>query len=212
MRIYLYCSYAHSQKGFCLTRLEGEHLVPQPLKQLGGPMEQAVDRFLSYDNFRILWQAFPADVRLGFVKGVCGGIFGVRSLRGTIEGRNGVANVVLLAEQEELPLLHSAAQRILDDLPGFAQALFARMSLGGGCGYQEAGPELRRFFDDLMGQPVEQEPLKRLTALKELLKFAVYVDSWQEAAAQLTPGKGWGRCPERALSEQEYAARGGYCW
>lgn len=212
MRIFLYCSYAHSQRGFCLTRLEGETLVPQSLKQLCGPMEQAVDKFLSYDSFRILWQEFPGDVCFGFVKGVRGGIFGVRSLRGTIEGRNGVANVVLLAEQEELPMLHGAAQRILEDLPGFAKALFARMALGGSCGYRETGPELCQLFDDLMAQPVQQEPMKRLTTLKELLKFAVYVGSWQEAASQLTPGKGWGRCPERALSELEYANSGGYCW
>lgn len=212
MRIYLYCSYAHSQKGFCLTRLEGESLVPQPLSQLSGPMEQAVDRFLSYDSFRILWQEFPGDVRFGFVKDVCGGIFGVRSLRGSIADRSGVANVVLLAEREELPSLQAVAQRILEDLSGFSQALFAKLTIGGKCGYQETGPELRQLFDSLMSHPAEPEQPKRLTLMKELLKFAVYVGSWEEASSRLTPDKGWGRCPEQAQSEQEYAHSGGYRW
>lgn len=206
MKLYLYCSYAHSRQGFTLSCLEDGLLVGTHLCGSEDAGEQAVNRFFSFDHFRILWQEFPENPKNPLVQRSSGGIFGVRGLRGRISGRDGVANFALLAEQDELPLLEAAAQRILGDLEAFSVQLFDAIVIGGDCGYQPNGDTLQKLIDGLHHAPGDG-PRKRVRSARELLRFAVYIGSWKEASSQLTPLWLWKKCPRQAISEAEFASR-----
>lgn len=212
MIVYLYCSYTNSQKGFSLSRLENGHVIPQPFSGLRDSSKEAVEQFLTNDYFRILWQEFSANPGSPLVTAVTGGMFGIRGLHGMIDGRNGIANVVLLAEEDELAHLQSAAKTILKDVSGFASTLFDGLTIGGPCGYQSSGPQLGQWIRSLWSEPDPEWTSKWLRFSNDLLKFAVYMGSWEEASAFLPSGKSRKYCPPQAVSEEKYTADGGYRW
>lgn len=223
MDIYLYCSYTNARLGFCLARLEGNALVPAVLSDSAG--ERLVNDFFFYDRFRVLWQEYALDAAPFFLKGVGGGVFGMRSLHGTISGREGVVNFMLSAEKEELETLQSTALGILDDPAAFTSALFDCLEIGGSCGYQADGRTLRNLFNSIHrkvedGSPhmIEQflcsSTVERILSARRFLRFAVYISSWEQVCEQFGPKLLWWRCPQQAISEAQFLSlyADGYCF
>ena len=212
MKIFLYCSYTNSKRGFCLTCLEGDRLVSKLLYDSQDTGEQMVDRFFAYDNFRILWQEFPANEQIPIVFRPAGGIFGVRGLKGKISDRDGVVNFALLAGAEETGQLQAAAEKILKDLSGFSASLFRCLTIGGSCGYQAEGDTLRTLFENLWeeGPSPAEESRRVVRTSRDLLRFAVYIGDWEQASAHLVPGWLWKICPKQAVSEAEFQENNGF--
>ena len=158
MDVYFYCSYTKARLGFCLSKLEGNTLLPVNLS--GSMAERQVNDFLFFDRFRVLWQELTPENAINDLKQptgfrkfwqeqvlghtpkeapppeLTGGVFGMRSLQGNISDRDGVINFILVAGQNELELLQLVALGILASPDKFTSALFSCMEIGGPCGYQ----------------------------------------------------------------------------
>lgn len=214
MEIYLYCSYTSAKLGFCLSRFEGGALVPAVLSDRVS--ERMADGFFFYDRFRVLWQEYPEENARSLLPRAGGGVFGMRSLHGTISGREGVANFMLSAGRDELRELESVALGILADPAGFAPALFACLDIGGPCGYQADEEALRRLFDGLRsaGGPGEDHPIAPFVAPpltehqaaspRRFLRFAVFISSWEQVSESFRPKLLWRRRPRQAISEKQF--------
>lgn len=218
MDIYLYCSYENAKRGFYLTRLEDSGLVAGKLSGSEGKCEKLVDRFFMYDDFHILWQEVPRSDPFPFFSTADGGIFGVRGLRGEISGRKAVGNVALIAGKDELSLLENTAVRIISDIGSFAPALFKCLSVGGPCGYGADAEALRALFDklgkkkpndinlpDAMREILQRSGENKLTSDRRLLRFAVYVATWEQAVEHMKPRWLWKVCPTQAVSTEKFA-------
>lgn len=210
MKLYLYCSYANSKRGFVLTVLQETELAPVILSGSEDPGEQMVDRFFTYDAFRILWQEFPKNNSLPVFPQSGGGMFGIRGLHGTISDRAGVVNFALLADQGEQERLEALALGILADPEGFALALCGCLSIGGPCGYHAEGPRLWELLDSIQPEAVPERLLayrnglgQRMYTVREMLRLAVYVGSWEQAAQYLYPHWIWKARPKQAFSLDE---------
>ncbi len=211
MKLYLYCSYTHSKRGFVMTQLTDTELTQVSLAGSENPVEQLVYRFFSFDAFRILWKALPENEKLPVLPRACGGFFGIRGLEGKISDREGVVNLALVAEKHELEQLDQIASGILADPAGFGMSLCRFLSVGGPCGY-EAEPE--NVWELLKGVAAPQPPacLKELLdpglpnrfSVRELLHLAVYVSTWEQAAEHLYPHWIWKICPKQAVSQEEF--------
>lgn len=216
MKLYLYCSYTHSKRGFVMTRLQGEELTPANLSCTQDVGEKIVNSFFTNDVFRILWQEYPGEDSLPVLPKTEGGMFGICGLRGPIEDRNGSVNFALLADREEVPALNRIAAGVLADPEGFALALCRCLSIGGVCGYRADAKTLRELLTSLHDQnaDAEQDEKSQLAySVRELLKYAVYVGSWEQASEYLHPRWIWKIRPKQALSQEEFAElRGRDIW
>lgn len=210
----MYCSYTNAKQGFSLTRLEQNALVSTSLSD--NIPEKMIGEFLFYDRFQVLWQEYPTEQSRFPRLESGGGIFGMRSLRGVISGRDGVANFVLAAGQNELKTLEETAFGILSDPTGFASELFACLKVGGSCGYQADCDALHRLFEAVRGKadmgkahPVSQfvSPAPgsgRIYTPREMLRFAVFIASWETDSAAFRPRLLWLPCPKQAISETQF--------
>lgn len=212
MKLYLYCSYANSRRGFVLAELQEKELAPVSLSGSEDPGEQIVDRFFTYDAFRILWQEFPKSSGIPVFPQSGGGMFGIRGLRGTISDRAGVVNFALLADKEERERLEGLALGILSDPEGFALSLCGCLSIGGPCGYQAEGARLWELLDSIHPEAVPERLQayrdglgQRMYTVREMLRLAVYVGSWEQAAQYLYPQWIWKARPKQAFSQEEIA-------
>lgn len=192
MEIYLYCSYEQSQKGFCLTKIAGDTLVPCP----NAP--EIIGEFLYYDRYQVLWRDIPAETQP--VKreiAISGSFFGVRGLTGHIRGdRWGNANVAFLAQNEaDIIALRRMALGILGDMDSFSVMLLRQLSIGGDAGYLLDVPVFWDYLNkfkgagklkpmveadhpamSLLSSLTRQEPAK---TEQELLRIAVSVTDWE---------------------------------
>lgn len=212
MKLYLYCSYTHSRRGFVMTRLEGDALTACSLSDAEDPGEQMVYRFFSYDTFRVLWQGIPENTAIPVLPGVKYGFFGIRGLRGRISDRDGVVNIAILAERNELAQLDRIAEGILSDPQGFGFALSRCLSVGGLHSYQAEGNRIWELLETVQTQKIPQrmEPvlagrLSRCYSIRDLLWLAVYVGAWEQAAEYLMPRWIWKLRPKQAISQEEFA-------
>lgn len=208
MKVYLYCSYTHSKRGFVLTRLQGDELAAVNLSCTQDVGEKIVYNFFTNDVFRVLWQEYPGEDSLPVLPKTEGGMFGICGLRGPIEDRNGSLNFALLAEREEVSVLNRIAAGILADPEGFALGLCRCLSIGGICGYRADAGMLRELLTVLHDQTpeAEQDGKNQLAySVRELLKYAVYVGSWEQASEYLRPRWIWKLRPKQALSQEEFA-------
>ena len=208
MELYLYCSDTNAQRGFFLTRLEGDGLVKADLSAAAAPGEQLADRFLSYDVFRALWMEYPAEDRALFPT-PAGGLLGLRGLRGQFSQRDGVINLVLLAGEEELEKLENTAAFLMSDLNGFSKRLCACLSVGGPWGYQADGCALTRLLEEAGRAsgtlPPGARPRQEARSKRDLLRLAVYTGAWERAAEQLGGGLLWRLPPRQALDREKFA-------
>ena len=217
MDIYLYCSYENSSRGFYLTRLEGNILVAENLADSEDRCGQLVDRFFTYDDFRILWQEIPKSNTHPFFPAAECGMFGIRGLQGYISERRAVGNLAIAAGADELPMLGNIAAGIITNTDAFGPAFFNCLSVGGPCGYSADAEALRTLIGDLgrnapdeknipyaMRELLRRSDKSRLLSDRGLLRFAVYVATWEQAAERLKPRWLWKTRPARAFSITEF--------
>lgn len=211
MELFLYCSYTHSRRGFVLTRLKGNELVPASLIDAQGGGEKILERFFSYDVFRILWQEFSDYSRIPLLPGTGGAIFGIRGLKGKISDREGVINFAILANKNEIQQLEKMAAGILSDPDGFGLALSRCLFVGGICGYQADIGRLRELLQSIRREDVPEafqsawENKGIAYSVRNQLRFAVYVGTWEQVVTYMQPQWLWKSCPKQAYDQEKFA-------
>lgn len=144
MEIYLYCSYEQSQKGFCLTKIEGDSLVPC------SNAPEIIGEFFYYDRYQVLWRDIPGELQPNKRQiAASGSFFGLRGLKGRIQGgRWGNANIAFwVSDPEEIPTLRRIAMGILGNVDAFTVLLLQQLSIGGESGYLLDVPVVQRYLD-----------------------------------------------------------------
>lgn len=208
MKIYLYCSYTHSKRGFVLSQLIENDLVSVSLSTTENPGEMLVNHFFTYDAFRVLWQEYPEENSFPILPKTGGTMFGIRGLRGPLEDRTGIINFALLADKDEQQALSRIAEGILESPENFALGICQCLSIGGPCGYTADGAAMKALLNALQEdhtQSLRETKIPIVRSVRDMLKFAVYVGSWEQAAAHLRPRWIWKICPKQALSQEEFA-------
>ncbi len=209
MRIYLYCTYEHSMKGFFMTRLDGQNLIPAREE---GDLPEMVDAFFFYDWYQVLWCDLPNG----------DSFFGVRGLTGHMAtGRGASANLVFLADPDEMTALRRIALTMLGDYPAFCSRFFLWMSVGGACSYQldadafykwmefctacekfrvlvPAGDRVRTLLPIMRRQ---KEPETE----QDRMRIAVLSSPWEEARELLGDEEVWRDQPVSAITKAEFA-------
>lgn len=216
MKIYLYCSYTHSKRGFVLSQLIGNDLAAVSLSAAEDPGEILVNHFFTYDTFRVLWQEYPEEKSLPILPKTGGAMFGIRGLQGPLEDRTAIVNFAILADKEETESLDRIAAGILRNPEDFALGICRCLSIGGPCGYQADGEALKELLKVIQENHTHRQedakiPIAR--SVRDMLKLAVYIGSWEQAAENLHPRWIWKICPKQALSQEAFAQlRGKDIW
>lgn len=221
MKIYFYCSYEHSRRGFFLTRLEENGLVPA---EEGQQVPEIIWEFFSYDRYSFLWRDLCPPVKQPWQRPQCTGSFcGVRNLRGSMaDGRNGTVNLAFLAEPEEEALLRRTALAILADYSGFRSMIFAWLSVGEPCGYRLDAPA----FQDWLRRCGSAGQLRRLVAAdapaarllsslqcmqpprleRDTLRLAACTCAWREIYEAAGSRPIWRLRPQNAITQEQFDA------
>lgn len=230
MEIYFYCSYEHSRRGFFLTRLEEDGLVPAEDGDRQPP--EMIREFFSYDRYSFLWRDLCPPVDKPWQRPQCtGGFCGLRSLRGTMaDGRSGTVNLAFLAGPEEETLLRRTALTILADYSGFRSMIFSWLFVGEPCGYQLDVPAFRDWLHRCGGASrlrrlVEADsPAARLLPglqrtrpprlERDALRLAACTCTWKEIYESMGSRPIWRRRPRCAITEEQFDAAfsGGPVW
>lgn len=208
MKIYLYCSYTHSKRGFVLSQLIGNDLVAVNLSDAEDPGEVLVNHFFNYDMFRVLWLGYPEENSLPILPKAGGAMFGIRGLQGPLDDRTGSINFALLANKEDMESLNRIATGILENPEGFAMGICRCLSIGGPCGYKADGEALKELMKVIQENHTHQQENSKIPivrSVRDMLKLAVYIGSWERAAEYLHPNWIWKICPKHALSQEEFA-------
>ncbi|MDO5131890.1 MAG: hypothetical protein Q4D81_02775 [Eubacteriales bacterium] len=139
MVIYFYCSYAHSRKGFTLTRLKRRAAAGTSAIETvpGEEMPGFVNSFFSFDGFRLLYMLFQEEDPDLEMAGKS--VLGVRNLRGSMrDGRNAYANILFVAETAEAEVLKNAALDIIGNWNRFREDFIRILSPVSAEGRQES--------------------------------------------------------------------------
>lgn len=217
MEVYLYCSYEHSQKGFCMTRLEGNDLIPAAFHEL----PKIAEEFFSIDRFLVLWRDLTVEDADWLKPDIIGSFFGLRGLHGTMsDGRSGTVNLAFYADVEELPLLRKTALTILGDYDSFQQKMFAWLKAGGACSYQLNCGAFQDWLlhcgqmNKLRRLSGETEPAIRLlpklqrqhppVVETELLRLAVCTSDWKEIRNTMGHNPLWYIKPRSVLTQDAF--------
>lgn len=215
MEVYFYCSYEHSQKGFFMTRLESGELLPAET------VPENVEAFFSFDRFQALWYDVCSQQEQTLWKPQpYGSFFGLRNLRGEMaDGRRCTANLLLMADADEVTDLRRIALSVLGDYPKFQQQFTGWLRVGGhsyelntqsfsrwmeACshaGHLErfAGPNTRASHLLAWMQRVEEPKLAT-----DLLRLAVYTSSWKDIQQIMGKGIAWKLKHPCALTPEEF--------
>lgn len=228
MEIYFYCSYEHSRKGFFLTRLQGDTLVPADGISGTAAPEQVRD-FFSYDRFRILWRDFCAEEGgiLFPVPAMC--FFGIRGLEGIMSDRRASVNLAVTAGWDEFFSVKHFVLSVLGDFDAFSLKLLQCLSVGGKCGYELNREAFERYggewFRKCAGTDMqaagrlcvpETDPagalLLRLQKTdnvpkteRDLLHFAVCSMDWAAAVSGFEHKWLWKLPPKCVVNQEEFA-------
>lgn len=219
MEIYLYCSYEQSQKGFTLTKIEGDRLVPCP------QAPDIVGDFFYYDRYQVLWRELPSEHQPSKREiAVSGGFFGIRGLKGRIQGdRWGSANIAFWARDPmDLVALRRISMGILGDVDGFTVLLLRQLSIGGEAGYQlDVASLLSRLESFTQSSLIRLQVnsdhpvmgvlpnLQRIEAARtstELVRLAVCSSDWEGLTAKSKSGFWHRRQYNPLLTPEEFQA------
>ena len=208
MEVYFYCTYEHSQKGFCLTRLQGKELVSASFFDL----PKVAEEFFSIDRFEVLWQDIAVPGTGWRKPEAAGGFFGVRDLRGTMaDGRNSTVNLAFYANKDEMEQLRLTALSVLGDYDAFRAKVLGWLRTGGPCGYQldaafeqwlSACPKAGSLNRFISGQDPVSKLLPSLMRTQppllepDLLRLAVSADSWKTLRETMAYAKIWSYLPK----------------
>jgi len=207
MEVYFYCNYANSKRGFLLTKLCADGLNTVSLFNSHDKGERIIDKFFSYDIFKVLWMDIQKDGFAYFNPGTVESFFGIRGLTGTISGRNGYLNIAFLAERDEAFALERLARGILSDIKAFSTRVFDVLSVGGKLGYELDAIGFEALLDYTANIVCNNFPvdIKRNSESPcDLFKFGVYVGSWESASREFMPDIPWKSKPKQALDENTF--------
>lgn len=219
MKLYIYGTYEHSQKGYMLMRVNKEGLEPVAASEDSDALRLARE-FFFYDGFRMVWRDVCTSgkrERLALVPEWT--IAAVRGMEGNISGRRGNVNLAAVGEPEESSFFRRMVLGFLGDYDFHVRKVFSSLSIGEGGVLATDGEKLLK---SLMEQSGDEdygkikaykggqlwEALIRLerTALTErdLLRFAVCQSQWKEAARELTPGWLWKKEPPGVIGSEVF--------
>lgn len=215
MEVYFYCSYEHSQKGFFMTRLVEGQLLPVET------VPEKVEEFFSYDRFQVLWYDLcEREEQKLWKPQPNGAFFGLRNLRGEMaDGRRCTANLLLIADTDEMTDLRRVALSVLGDYPEFERQFTGWLRVGGqsyelnteafsrwmaSCtqaGHLErfAGPKSKASDLLFWMQRVEEPRIET-----ELLRLAVYTSGWKDVQQVMGQGMAWKLKHPCALTPEEF--------
>lgn len=203
MRIFFYCSYEHSQRGFYMTELKGEELVPAE------SLPPKAEEFFSFDRYKLLWCDTCSDGEIKKSKPTPdGAFFGMRNIYGTKgDGRYFIINTAFVAEEWEMPVLQRLALHVLSDPAEFERMLLSLFSIGGAYGYEVKAAELKAFVDSFGGSKhfsmisQKSQRLGRMLSYMQrkdapstsadLLRLAVYTSDKKDAPKDFGGGIAW---------------------
>jgi len=217
MKIFFYCSYEHSQKGFFMTQVEGNTLIPA--KNI--PCE--VSEFFSYDRYQVLWRDLPSAKGWSRRSRETEGSFlGIRNISGrNIENRKFVVNFCIIASKEEENRLRKAALTILGDYVKFEMQMLSWLKVGGECSYELNFTAFSKWLEDcssnnqLVPVKMERSAFKKLLPLltrskapsseKELLRLAVYTSSRDDIIKLMGDKRIWRSRLENLIGTSEFS-------
>lgn len=207
MKIYFYCNYSNSRRGFYLTKLCDNGLEAVSLSDSDNECEMLLDRFFSYDCFRVLWIDIPKDEMVLFNPEAKAAVFGIKGFTGEISDRKGYLNLAFLADENELLVFEKLAKGILSDINGFAKGVFDCLSVGGKNSYEL---DTERFMA-LIDKTEKEEALNLPAVIKsschtqrDMLKLGVFRDSWEYALRIIGSPWYWKIRPKQAIEENQF--------
>lgn len=207
MEVYFYCNYNNSSRGFLLTKLCRDGLKSVTLFNSQNKGELLVDRFFSYDCFRILWLEIPKNNTHFFKPETENIFFGLRGLNGTISGKKGYLNIAFLADNNEKEEMENLVRGILCDISCFSDRVFNALSAGGKDSYELDTEKFTAIIDSAVNNEYTYLPFNIKTTcrtLRDLLRFAVYVGAWEDAYPNLESDAIWKIRPKQAINEKNY--------
>ncbi len=217
MDIYFYCTYENSARGFFPSCLTENGLIPAD-GSMGVNLPADVWDFFSYDRFKVLWREYPLKSGALFPE-PCGGILGIRRIEASFGGRRGIVNIVFRAGSDECGDLENVAAFVLGRYTEFCRMLSACMTVGGSFGY---GIDVSRFLNYMTagseridfkllsssaGGKMIAKILKRENGIlneKDLLRFAVTAESWQDLSRYFGEGRVWRKQPKYVITLTEF--------
>lgn len=209
MEVFFYCNYANSKAGFQLTRLKSGKLVSTSLFNSGNKGELLIDRFFSYDLFRVLWTEIPTEDSKPFKAEAQSSFFGIRGLTGTISDRSGYLNIAFLSGKDEILETEYLARGILTDIRKFTKETFLCLSVGGETSYELDSARFSSLIDRTINSEYRPLPITETlnqsnTTLRSLLKFGVLSDSWEAASSLFEPKWLWKLRPGQVIDDEEF--------
>lgn len=207
MDVYFYCNYANSKRGFLLTKLCADGLETASMFNSEDKGELMVDKFFSYDAFKLLWMDITEDNSVVFKPEVSKSFFGIRGLTGTISDRNGYLNIAFLAEKDESESLEYLVRGILYDLKSFTDKVFNALSVGGELGYELDTGKFEAIIDYTANISYDDFPIEIKSegnTPRSLFKLGVYVNSWESASQDFEPNWIWKLKPKQAMDENTF--------
>lgn len=204
MKIFFYCTYTNAKRGFFLTRLKKNGLVPENLSNAEIEDEKFVRDFFLYDNFRVIWKEFPKEKAGIWKPQTKGSVFGVRGLKGEFSNRPGIINFAILADKHEMDQLEMIVTGVLKDLRTFAKKLSDCIFVGGKCGYEVDSEALRNLLQQFSVPKEKDKETDRKYTERDLLRFVVYIGSWERASEYFSPKLLFKICPKQAISEEKF--------
>lgn len=207
MEIFFYCNHSNSRRGFYLTKLCDTGLTDVSLSYSDDKCEMMLDRFFSYDYFRVLWLDIPKDDTVLFNPEARASIFGLRGFTGEISGRKGYLNLAFLAKEDEMFKLKKIIGSILDDIEDFVRGVFGCLSVGEKNGYEINTERFGELLDKLESDDNGQLPVIVRSACltqRDLLRFAVFSGSWEHVSQTISQSWIWKIRPKQAIDENQF--------
>lgn len=207
MEVYFYCNYTNSYRGFYPAKLCADGLREVNLLNSQDRGELLAERFFSYESFRILWLELP-EKDTSFINPVTEKSFlGIGGLEGTISDKKGYINMAFVADKDEKDITESLARGILHNLKEFSARVADALYIEGKGIYKLDTEKFTSIIDDTVNAEVESFPFSikaKNTSLRDMLRFAVYIGSWENAACILEPDWLWKIRPKQAISEKDF--------
>lgn len=207
MEIYFYCTYQHSVKGFFTTKLSETGLEPVSLSASDKKQDLFLDRFFSYDSFKVLWCDVPTDDSTTFKVKPEFSVFGLKKFTGTMSDRKWYFNFAIIADKSEIPTLDKIAFGVLKDINGFVRETIECLSVGEKGRYEI---DVQKFKKLLYEKASEQEKIPFVSfyptyrTIRDTLKFCVLTNSWELISDFFGKSFLWKIKPKQAIELEQY--------
>lgn len=199
MEVYFYGSYAMSQKGFYFSRLKNGQLYETT------DLPQIINSFFSYDAFWLVWR--DIDEENIFFPKATQTFFGVRHLKGQLDGREAYMNLAFLGSIEEVESFKKMAMHWFHDYNQLENKVFECMSLDEHMCFQlDAQAFFGLFSNDVQEENKFTIPSSPLS-IRGLIHYAVCSYDWENTSRYLKPNWLWRKKPHHVFSAQEFRSK-----